>query len=121
MHFAYRGFTHHQSRRCFTFWGIEQRNPAIVFSIEIDLPLLSQNRIAVQDVPMFCADLLTTASLAGPEFLNKFRNYRILEEDLRPLLIDREKRAAEKAMRRSPRKPVQKPASASNIQLASRV
>ncbi len=121
MHFAYQGFTHDHDTRRFTFWGIEEHNPAIVFSIEINLPLLFENRVPVQEAPMFCLDLLTSASLAGPASLDKLRNYRVLESDLRPLLIVREKRAAEKAMKKPPRRPVRKPGSFSNIQLASSV
>jgi hypothetical protein len=68
---------------------------------------------------MFCLQLLTTASLAGPDFLEKFQNYRVLAEDFRPLLIEREKRAAEKAMKRPSRQPFRKPPSGSNIHLTS--
>jgi len=58
MHFAYQGFTQDRDRRCFTFWSTRV-NPVSVFSIEIDLPLLSRNRVPVQEVPMFCLQLLT--------------------------------------------------------------
>lgn len=119
MHFAYEGFTHDRDRRCFMFRGIEERNPVSVFHIELDLPLLLENRLPVQDAPMFCLQLLTAAALIGPSGLDKFKNYRILPEDLRPLLMERERRAAEKAMRKPFRRPVQKPTSMSNIQLTS--
>ncbi len=119
MHFAYEGFTQDRERRCFTFRGIEERNPVSVFRIELDLPLLLQNRVPVQDAPMFCLQLLMAASLAGPNGLDKFQNYRVLLEDLRPLLMERERRAAEKAMKKPFRRPVQKPTSISNIQLTS--
>ena len=121
MHFTYEGFTHDHGRRCFTFRGIEERHPVSVFCIELDLPLFAQNRISVQEGPIFCLQLLTTAFLAGPSFLEKLQNYRILAEDLRPLLIEREKRAAEKAMKKTPRRPVRKPLSLSNIQLAANI
>ncbi len=119
MHFAYQGFTQNQDRRCFTFWGLEERNPTVVFSIEIELALLFENRVPMQEGPTFCLDLLTTASLAGPTFLDRLRNYQVRKEDLRPLLVEREKRAAEKAMKRPPHRPVRKPGSISNIQLTS--
>jgi hypothetical protein len=121
MHFAYQGFTHDQGRRCFTFRGIEERNPVSVFCIEVDLPLLVQNRVPVQEGPMFCLQLLTTASLVGPTFLERFHNYRVLPEDFRPLLIEREKRAAERAMKKPPHRPIRKPGWISNIQLTTRI
>jgi hypothetical protein len=121
MHFAYDGFTHDHDRRCFTFRGIEEHTPISVFCIEIDLPLLAQNRVPMQEGPIFCLQLLTTASLGGASFLERFHNYRVVAEDFRPLLVEREKRAAEKAMRKSPHTPVRKPGSISNIQLTSRI
>jgi hypothetical protein len=117
MHFTYEGFAQEHGRRCFTFRGIEERRPVSVFCLELDLPLFAQNRIAVQDGPMFCLQLLRTAFLAGPSFLERFQHYQILAEDLRPLLREREKRAAEKALRKTPRRPFHKPLSVSQIQL----
>lgn len=121
MHFTYHGFTQEHGRRCFMFQGVEDRNPVNLFCIELDLPLFAQNKISVQEGPMLCLQMLTNASLAGPDFLEKFQNHRILAEDLRPFLLEREKRATEKAMRKTPRRPFQKPISASNIQLATNV
>jgi hypothetical protein len=117
MHFTYEGFAQEHGRRCFTFRGIEERRPVSVFCLELDLPLFAQNRIAVQDGPMLCLQLLRTAFLAGPNFLEKLQSHRILAEDLRPLLREREKRAAEKALRKTPRRPFHKPLSVSQIQL----
>ena len=119
MHFAYDGFTHQRGLRCFTFRGIEERLPISVFRIEVDLPLFVQNGVPVQDGPIFCLGLLTTASLAGPSFLERFHSYRVLAEDFRPLLVEREKAAAKKALKRPPRRPFRKPPSMSNIQLTS--
>jgi hypothetical protein len=120
MYFTYEGFAQDHGRRCFTFRGIEERRPVSVFWLELDLPLFAQNRIAVQDGPMFCLQLLTAASLAGPSDWEKFQHYRILAEDLRPLL-KREKRAAEKALRKTPHRPLQKPLSVSQIQLGTNI
>jgi hypothetical protein len=119
MHFTYEGFAQEHGRRCFTFRGIEERRPVSVFCLELDLPLFARNRIAVQEGPMFCLQLLTTASLAGPSDLERFQHYQILAEDLRPLLREREKRAAEKALRKTPRRPFHKPHSVSQIQLTT--
>lgn len=119
MHFTYEGFSQEQGRRRFAFRGIEERRPASTFCFELDLPLLAQNRIAVQEGPLLCLQLLTTAFLAGPNFLEKLQNHRILAEDLRPFLLEREKQVAEKALRKTPRRPIQKPLSVSQIQLTT--
>ncbi len=115
MHFTYEGFTHQQGRRCFTFRGVEEYHPVRVFSIELDLPLFAQNRISVQEGPMFCLQLLTAAFQAGPSFLEKLQHYRVLAEDLRPMLQEREQRAAEKALKKSSYRPSRRPASTSHI------
>ena len=118
MHFTYEGFTHRGDTRCFSFRDSEQLTPAVVFSIEIDLSLLVLNRISVQEGPGFCLNLLTAASLMEPDFPEKFRKYRVLQADFRPLLLDREKRAAERAAKKAPRRPFRKPSSISNVHLA---
>ena len=121
MNFAYEGFTQDHDRRCFTFRGMENYHPVRVFSIELDLPLFAQNRITVQEGPMFCLQLLTSALQAGPSFLEKLQHYRILSEDLRTLLQEREQQAAEKALRKTPHRPLQKPLSVSQIQLTTNI
>ena len=121
MNFTYEGFTQDQSRRCFTFRGIEEYHPVSFFSIELDLPLFTQNQISVQEGPMFCLQLLKTALLAGPSFLEKFQHYRVLAEDLRPLLLERERRASEKAMKKSSYRPFRKPPSTSHISWTKKI
>lgn len=117
MQFSYEGFTHSGSMRRFMFLGIQTPDPASAFSIEVDLPLFSQNGISVQEGPMFCLQLLTTASLAGPASLDRFHNYRVVGADLRPLLVEREKHAADKALKARMRRPVRKPSYTSNLRL----
>jgi hypothetical protein len=119
MNFAYEGFTQDHDRRCFTFRGMEDYHPVSVFSIELDLPLFAQNQISVQEGPMFCLQLLTTALRAGPSFLEKLQHYRVLAEDLRPLLLERERRTAEKAFKKTSYRPVRKPLPVSNISLTA--
>jgi hypothetical protein len=109
VHFTYQGFTHKGDRRCFAFRGIEELSTPVIFSIEIDLALLFRNRVPVQEGPAFCLQMLTTASLAGPTFLERFHNYRVLESDFRSLLVERERQAAQKALRKAPRRPFEKP------------
>ena len=115
MHFTYEGFTQQHNRRCFNFRGMEERNVVGVFSLELELPLFAKNQIAVQDAPLFCLQLLKAALVAGPSFLEKLHHYRILAEDLRPLLQEREQQAAEKARKKSPYRPFRRPATTSHI------
>lgn len=117
MHFSYDGFTQDGDRRCFLFRGIEHLNPTVLFSIEIDLSLLLQSRVPVQDGPMFCLQLLTTASVGGCACLEKFQKYKVVAEDFRSLLIEREQRMADKSFRKPYRTPVRKPSFTSNLYL----
>ena len=115
MQFSYDGFTHKGNARCFLFRGIEERTAKTVFCIEVDLPLFAQNRVPMQEGPMFCLQLLTTALQAGPNTLDKFHSYRVVDEDFRPLLVERERVAAEKALRVTARKAVHRPPHSSNL------
>jgi len=120
MTFTYQGFTHSGDKRCFTFQNVKAQNdPMSIFSIEVDLPLLSRIRFPVQDAPMFCLQLLNTASLAGTDSLERLHRYGLVEEDFRSVLVEREKRAAKRAMRKPPRRPLRKPSSFSNVVLGS--
>ena len=115
MNFTYEGFTQEHDRRCFTFRGMEERQPVSVFSLELELPLFAHHHIAVQEAPMFCLQLLKAALLAGPSFLEKLHHYQILAEDLRPFLRERERQAAEKIRKKSSYRPFRKPAATSHI------
>lgn len=68
---------------------------------------------------MFCLQLLLTASAGGPTRLNRFQSYTVLGEDFRPFLIERERRAAEKAEKKPARKPFRKPSFTSNLRLGT--
>jgi hypothetical protein len=119
MQFAYEGFTQDGDRRCFRFQGIEERNPNVSFSIQVDLRLLAQNRVPVQEAAMFCLQLLTSASVGGPTSLHRFQSYTVVVEDFRPLLIERERIAAEKALKKPGRKALKKPSFNSNLRLGT--
>lgn len=117
MHFAYQGFTNERDRRFFTFRGSEPQTTNL-YSISIDLPLLSRHQVPVQEGPMFCLGLLTAALLEGPGSLERFRHYVVVDEDFALLLKERAKLAADKAMRKTARKPpFRRPPSTSNIHL----
>jgi hypothetical protein len=115
MHFVYEGFTHKGCVRCFSFRGIEEVSAARAFSVEIDLGLLARYHVAVQEAPSFCLELLRNAVLAGPGSLDRLKDYRVVADDFRPLLVERERRAAEKALKSPARRIVRKPPFASNL------
>ena len=120
MHFVYQGFTHEGNVRSFTFQGIDESKVQTTFHIRVNLLLLSQNKVAVQDAPSFCINMLTAACAAAPAELEKFQHYQILEEDLLPLVMDREKRAALKALKAPPRRFGRKPPLSSQFRPLSR-
>jgi hypothetical protein len=99
MVFAYQGFTHESGRRCFLFNSVEANVPAMAFTIEVDLRLFSQYKIPVQDGPSFCLQMLTRASAIGSSNLDKLRRYEVVGEDFQPMVVEREKKEAEKTMK----------------------
>jgi hypothetical protein len=118
MNFTYQGFTQNNGNRCFTFWSTRtESHPIRSYLIEVDLMLLSRLRVSVQDGPMFCLGMLNAASAVGLESLERLHSYQLLEEDFLPLLVEREKVAAQKASRRSLRKPFVKHSPQSNVVL----
>jgi hypothetical protein len=99
MVFAYQGFTHESGRRCFLFNSVEANVPAMAFTIEVDLRLFVEFKIPVQDGPSFCLQLLTRASTDGSSQLDKLRRYQVVGEDFRPMVVEREKKEAEKTLK----------------------
>ena len=99
MVFAYQGFTHESGRRCFLFNSVEANVPAMAFTIEVDLRLFVQFKIPVQDGPSFCLQLLNKASTDGSSYLDKLRRYEVIGEDFQPMVMEREKKEAEKTMK----------------------
>jgi hypothetical protein len=117
MHFAYEGFTQDGIRRRFRFRAVEASALPDAFAISVDLPLLVQNRVSVQDGPAFCLELLTRAKDGGISLLEGLQSYQVVDEDFRPLLVQREKLKAEKALRGPGRRPYRKPSSSSNLHM----
>jgi hypothetical protein len=117
MHFVYEGFTQAGSRRRFLFRRVEERTPVEVFAIDIDLPLLAQNRVSIQDGPSFCLQLLTKASSEGPVDLHRLHSYLVVGEDFRPLIVERQRRETEKALKIRARAPYHKPPLRSNLRI----
>jgi hypothetical protein len=99
MVFAYQGFTHESGRRCFLFNSVEANVPAMAFTIEVDLRLFVQYKIPVQDGPSFCLQMLTKASAVGSSDLDKLRRYQVVGEDFQPMVVERDRKEAEKTLK----------------------
>ncbi len=99
MVFAYQGFTHESSKRCFLFHSIEPNVPVIAFTIAVDLTLFSQYKVPVQDGPSFCLQMLNKASTGGSLTLDKLRSYQVVGDDFRPMVLEREKKEADKILK----------------------
>ncbi len=118
MHFVYEGFTQDGCRRYFSFLGVNEREPEMKFLIEVNLEMLGKYSLSVQEGPLFCQDLLTKALLTGAVSLEKLQKYAVVCDDLRPILVEREKREAEKEMKRRYRSAYRKPPVTSNLVLS---
>jgi hypothetical protein len=121
MRFLYQGFTHDGDTRSFTFQGIDEHKVETLFSIHVNLPLFARNKVSMQDAPSFCLQLLTNACGSAPEALLKLHQYNVLQEDLLPILMDRERRAQLKSSKSAPRRILRKPSQASQIRPATRL
>jgi hypothetical protein len=119
MHFAYDGFTQEGNRRCFLFRAAEELISASGFSIQIDLGLLLKNRVPMQEAPMFCLNLLTDASLGGPDSLDRLRSYTVIGDDFKGIHLERQRQAAERLSKKASRKPIRKHSNMSNLHLGS--
>lgn len=121
MRFLYRGFTHDGDIRSFNFQGIDEAKVEMLFSIHVNLPLFALNKVSMQDAPSFCLQLLTDAYGSAPDTLGKYHEYDVLQDDLLPVLQDRERRARLKSLKSAPRRVLRKPSQASHIRPAGRV
>jgi hypothetical protein len=120
MNFVYQGFTHKGNIRSFTFQGRDENKFETSFSIHVNLLLLSRYRLAMQDAPAFCLQMLTSAYASSPGKLEQFKQYQLIDEDLLPLVLDREKRATQKALKAPPRRFGRKPPIGSHFRPAPR-
>jgi hypothetical protein len=120
MRFLYEGFTHEGDTRSFTFKGINEHKVEALFSIHVNLPLFARNHVSMQDAPGFCLQLLTNACGSPPHSLLALQQYTVLQEDLLPILEDRERRAKLKSLKAAPRRVLRKPSTASQIIPAGR-
>lgn len=119
MNFLYQGFTHKDGNRSFLFQGVDEHKVETRFSIDVNILLFARNKMAIQDGPGFCLNLLTIAGGSTPDALEKLRHYQVVQADLLPILADRERRAMLKAHKPPPRRFVRKPSLSSQFRPAS--
>lgn len=100
MHFAYVGFTHQSGRRCFQFREVDAVEPVTLLTIEVEVALLSKNKMSVQEAPLFCLRMLESAHTSAKEVSDEFRPYQIVQEDFRSLNAERVRRETELRFRK---------------------
>jgi hypothetical protein len=115
LEFLYKGFTQDGNDRCFCFDAVEERQPAKLYAIWIDLSLLAKYQVSLQGGPAFCLQLLRTAYQAGADHLDHLREYHAVDADFALLVSERAAQAAALAAKRHPRRFVRKPPPSSNL------
>lgn len=100
MRFAYVGFTHESGKRCFQFRRVAEIEPISLLTIEVDLALLSRNKLSIQEAPLFCLKMLESTVISEKEVSERFRPYRLVPEDFRSLNMERTGREAELRLRK---------------------
>ena len=100
MDFAYDGFEHGANKRRFFFRRIQKTAFGSSFLIDVDMTLLARNGVAVQEAPLFCLGMLSSALLLGESALENYHEYELRHEDFQDLRAERAKRQAELQMRR---------------------
>ncbi len=120
LHFSYEGFTQAGNKRSFAFRGVDEHTPGALFSIQVELALFIQHRVSLQEGPSFCLQLLTNACALGAVSLGRLENYTVIGEDFRPLTVERQRREAEKALKKQARSPYRKPSFSSNLRMVKR-
>ena len=113
MRFLYDGFTQDGNNRRYSFRRVEEHEPAVMYTIWVDLGLFGKYQVSLQSGPMFCLHLLQTVcanSTTGPGC-----NYRAVDADFAVVLAERAARAAAVESRKAPRRPFRKPQPASQF------
>lgn len=115
MEFLYKGFIQNGNDRCYSFDAVEERRPAKLYAIWIDLSLLAKYQVALQGGPAFCLQILRSAYETDADDMEQFREYHAVDADFATLVSERAARAAALASRRHPRRFVRKPPLSSNL------
>jgi hypothetical protein len=115
MQFAYEGFTQNANERRYAFHGVEKSEPGDAYVIRIDLPLFARHQVSIQNGPMFCLRLLQDALTSGPEQLQGFHEYRVVDSDFAGIKADRAEKAAALASKKPARRHFRKPSPNSQL------
>ena len=100
MRFAYVGFTHERGKRCFQFRRVGDVAPVAPLTIEVDLALLSRNKLSIQEAPLFCLKMLESSAISEEEVSDRFHPYRLIADDFRTLNAERAGREADLRLRK---------------------
>jgi len=121
MQFTYEGFTHQDDIRYFRFRGRDEAGDASTFCVAVRCRLLAENQVPLQAGPQFCLQLLHTASTAEPVDMDRFHRYSVVAEDFQPLLMERARTLAIKALKGPASRPFRKPSQGSQLVLRNKI
>ena len=100
MRFAYVGFTDESGKRCFQFREGDAVGSVSLLTIEVEVSLLSKNKLPIQEAPLFCLRMLESAASSKEDWNEKFRHYAIVSDDFRTLNAERARREMEVSRRK---------------------
>lgn len=112
MQFLYDGFTQDGNNRCYSFRSVEEHEPAVMYTIWVDLELFNKYQVSLQSGPMFCLHLLQTVCASST--IDPGCTYRAVDADFAVVLAERA-RAAAVASKKATRRPFRKPQPASQL------
>jgi hypothetical protein len=105
--FLYDGFTQEGNNRCYSFRVVDGHQPAVMYTIWVDLLLFGKYQVSLQSGPMFCLHLLQTVCASSA--IDPGCNYRAVDADFAVVLAERAARAAAVASKKTARRPFRKP------------
>ena len=120
MQFAYEGFSQNANERWYAFHAIERSEPGEAYVIRIDLQMFARHQVSIQNGPMFCLRLLQDALTSGPEQLQGFHEYRVVDSDFAAIKAERAEKAAALASKKPARRPFRKPSPTSQLTAVGR-
>lgn len=115
MEFAYEGFTQTANERRYAFHSVERSQPGDAYVIRVDLPLFARHHVSIQSGPMFCLRLLQDALTLGPDQLQGFHEYVVVDADFAGITAERALKAAALASKKPARRPFRKPSPTSQL------
>jgi hypothetical protein len=112
--FFYNGFTQEGNNRSYSFKAVEEHQPAVLYTIRVDLALFAKYQVSLQNGPMFCLHLLQ-AGCSGDGQMCPGCTYRAVDSDFAGVLAERAAQAAAAASKKVARRPFRKPQPSSQL------